>query len=120
MKIAITTSGFDMDAPVDVRFGRARGFLTVDTETGNARYLENREGTSAGQGAGIQAARLMAADGVQVVLTGHCGPNAFRALQAAGIRVYTGVTGGSIRQAVEQFKAGALREAMAADVQGHW
>jgi predicted Fe-Mo cluster-binding NifX family protein len=56
MKIAITTSGFDMDAPADVRFGRARGFLIVDTETGNARYLEDREGVSAGQGAGIQAA----------------------------------------------------------------
>jgi predicted Fe-Mo cluster-binding NifX family protein len=120
VNIAITTSGFDMDAPVDVRFGRAKGFLIVETETGNARYLENREGVNAGQGAGIQAARLMAADGVQVVLTGHCGPNAFRALRAAGIRVYTGLTGGSVREAVERFKAGALQEGTAADVQGHW
>jgi hypothetical protein len=59
-------------------------------------------------------------EGCDSVLTGHCGPNAFRALQAAGIRVYAGVTGGSVREAVEQFKAGALREAAAADVQGHW
>jgi predicted Fe-Mo cluster-binding NifX family protein len=62
----------------------------------------------------------MAADGVQVVLTDHCGPNAFRALQAAGIRVYTGLKGGSVCEAVERFKAGALQEATAADVQGHW
>lgn len=120
MKIAITTSGFDMDAPVEGRFGRARGFLLVDTETGATQCLDNREAGAAGQGAGIQAARLVAMHGVQVVLTGHCGPNAFRALQAAGIRVYTGVARGSVREAVEQFKAGALREATAADVQGHW
>jgi predicted Fe-Mo cluster-binding NifX family protein len=91
-----------------------------DTDTGGTLYLENAEAAAAAQGAGIQAAKLMVGHGVQVVLTGHCGPNAFRALQAAGIRVYTGVSGGSVREAVEQFKAGALREATAADVQGHW
>ena len=120
MKLAITTSGTDLDAPVDIRFGRARGFAVVEMDTGNFQYLDNSEASSAGQGAGIQAARLMAAHGVQVVLTGHCGPNAFRALQAAGIRIYTGLHGGTVREAVEQFKAGTLEEARAADVQGHW
>ena len=120
MKLAITTGGADMDALVEVRFGRATGFVVVETDTGNFQYLDNSEASSAGQGAGIQAARLMAAHGVQVVLTGHCGPNAFRALQAAGIRVCTGLTGGTVREAVEQFKAGTLEEARAADVQGHW
>ncbi len=120
MKLAITTSGTDLDAPVDIRFGRARGFVVVEMDTGSFQYLDNSEASSAGQGAGIQAAKLMAGHGVQVVLTGHCGPNAFRALQAAGIRVCTGLTGGSIREAIEQFKAGALQEATGADVQGHW
>ena len=120
MKLAVTARGRELDSPVDVRFGRTGGFLVVDIETGNFEYLDNSEASGAGQGAGIQAARLMAAHGVQVVLTGHCGPNAFRALQAAGIRVCTGLTGGSIREAIEQFKAGALQEATGADVQGHW
>jgi len=61
-----------------------------------------------------------AVHGVQVIVTGHCGPNAFRALQAAGIRGYTGLTGGGIREAVERFKVGALQEVTTADVQGHW
>ena len=120
MKLAVTAGGRELDSPVDIRFGRAGGFLVVDTETGEVEYLDNAEASDAGQGAGIQAAKLMAAHGVQVVVTGHCGPNAFRALQAAKIRVYTGLTGGSIREAVEQFKAGALQEATGADVQGHW
>jgi len=120
MKLAVTARGRELDSPADVRFGRTGGFLVVDTETGDVEYLGNAEASGAAQGAGIQAARLMAAHGVQVVLTGHCGPNAFRALHAAGIRVCTGLTGGSIREAVERFKAGALQEATTADVQGHW
>ncbi len=82
MVIAISARGVDLDAGVDVRFGRAATFVLVDTVAGTARALENREASGAGQGAGIQAAQLMAANGVHVVLTGHCGPNAYRALQA--------------------------------------
>ena len=120
MKLAVTAQGRDLDSPVDIRFGRTGGFIVIDTDTGSVLFLDNAEAAAAGQGAGIQAARLLAAHGVQVVLTGHCGPNAFRALQAVGIRVCTGLTGGSIREAVEQFKAGALQGATGADVQGHW
>ena len=120
MKLAVTARGTQLDWPVDIRFGRAAGFLVVDPDAGTVEYVSNGEAAAAGQGAGIQAANLMAGHGVQAVLTGHCGPNAFRALQAAGIRVCTGLTRGSIREAIEQFKAGALQEATGADVQGHW
>lgn len=120
MVIAISARGVDLDASVDVRFGRAATFVLVDTVAGTVRALENGEASGAGQGAGIQAAQLMAANGVHAVLTGHCGPNAYRALQAAGIKVYTGLAGGSVREAVERYKTGALHEATGADVQGHW
>ena len=119
MVIAISARGVDLDAGVDARFGRAGTFVLVDMDTGIVRALANREAGSAGQGAGIQAAQVMAANGVRAVLTGHCGPNAYRALQGAKIRVYTGLAGGSVREAVEQYKAGALQEATGADVQGH-
>ena len=120
MVIAVSARGVDLDAGVDVRFGRAATFVTVDTDTGTVRALDNREASGAGQGAGIQAARLMADQGIQVVLTGHCGPNAYRALRAADLRVYTGLVEGTIREAVERFQAGLLHEAAGADVQPHW
>jgi len=120
MVIAVSARGVDLDAGVDVRFGRATTFVTVDTDTGTVRALDNREASGAGQGAGIQAARLLADQGIQLVLTGHCGPNAYRALRAAGIRIYTGVTEGTVREAVTQFQAGLLHEAAGADVQPHW
>ena len=65
-------------------------------------------------------ARLIAAQGVQAVLTGHYGPSAYRALHAAGVRVYTGVAEGTVQDAVKQFQAGLLQEAAEADVQPHW
>jgi predicted Fe-Mo cluster-binding NifX family protein len=120
MRLAITTSGPDLEAPVDVQFGRAKGFVFVDPETWRFQFLDSREGSHAGLAAAIQAAGRMAAHDVQVLLTGHCDPNAFRVLQAAGIRVCTGLAGGTVREAVERFSAGALQEAAAADAQGHW
>jgi predicted Fe-Mo cluster-binding NifX family protein len=120
MIIAITAKGVDLEAAVDPRFGRAAAFVVLDTDTGAVRALDNREASLAGHGAGIQAARLMADQGVHAVLTGHCGPNAYRALQAAGLRVYTGVMEGTVRDAVQQFQAGRLQEAAGADVQPHW
>ena len=87
MIIAVTARGVDLESVVDPRFGRAAAFVIVDTDTGTVRGLDNREANLAGHGAGIQAAQLMAAHKVHAQLTGHCGPNAYRALHAAGVRV---------------------------------
>ena len=50
---------------------------------------------------------------------GHCGPKAFRVLQAAGIRVYA-AGAGTVEEALAQYRANRLAEAKAADVEGHW
>lgn len=119
MKIAITTSGTGLDAPIDPRFGRARRFVVVDTETGEAHEQDNTQNLNAPQGAGIQAAAAVSRLGATVLITGHCGPKAFQALAAAGIKIYTGATG-SVSEAIAQFKAGRLKAADSADVEGHW
>jgi predicted Fe-Mo cluster-binding NifX family protein len=120
MIIAVTAQGETLESPVDPRFGRASAFVVLDTETGAVRALDNREAGSSGHGAGIQTARLMADQGVHAVVTGHCGPNAFRALRAAGIHVFTGITQGTVGDAVQQLQTGRLQETAAADVQSHW
>jgi NTP pyrophosphatase (non-canonical NTP hydrolase) len=51
MKLAVTAGGRELDSPVDIRFGRAGGFLVVGTETGKVEYLDNAEASGAGQGA---------------------------------------------------------------------
>ena len=119
MKIAVTSKGEGLDSPVDPRFGRARGFVIVDIDSGDLEFVDNEQNLNAAQGAGIQAAETMSRHGVGHVITGHCGPRAFRTLEAAGMRVIIGVTG-TVGEAVEKFKAGELSRADAADVEGHW
>ena len=104
MKVAITTSGDNLDAPVDPRFGRAKNFIIYDTEKYSFALVDNVQNMEAAQGAGIQAAKLVADRGAQVVMTGHCGPKAFRTLQAAGIEISTGASG-TLRQAAAEIKA---------------
>lgn len=119
MKIAATTSGNDLNAPLDSRFGRAAGFLIIDTETGETNYVTNEQNLNAPQGAGIQTAQSVAATGAEAVISGHCGPKAFRILNASKIAVYP-CSADTVRDALDQFKAGELAQAQSADVEGHW
>ena len=119
MKVTVTSQGKELSSLVDPRFGRAKYFLVVDTETGEFSVADNSQNLNAVQGAGIQAGKNAADLGAEAVITGHVGPKAFATLQAGGVKIYTGATG-TVADAIEQFKAGALEQAGAADVQGHW
>ena len=119
MKVAFSTSGADLNAPLDSRFGRAARFLVDDTESDSFDVIDNRQNLNAAQGAGIQSAQNVAAAGVQAVVTGHCGPKAFRVLAAAGIQVFTS-DAPAVAAALERYRDGKLKEIVSADVEGHW
>ena len=74
MKIAFSTSGNDLNAPLDTRFGRAAKFLIYDTESQSVALVDNTQNLTAAQGAGIQSAQNVAASGAQALVSGHCGP----------------------------------------------
>jgi len=118
MKIAITATGPDLDSIVDPRFGRCAHFLIIDPETLEYESIENPN-ISLGGGAGIQSVQLMAQKEVDTVLTGNCGPNAFRTFEASGIQVITGVSG-SIQEAVNQYNSGAHPNATSPNVTSHF
>lgn len=119
MKIAFSTSGNDLNAPLDTRFGRAAKFLIFDTESQGVALVDNTQNLTAAQGAGIQSAQNVAASGAQALVTGHCGPKAFRVLVAAGIKVYTS-DAPTLAAALEFYREGKLIESVEADVEGHW
>lgn len=119
MKVAFTTSGSDLDAPLDSRFGRAPRFLIYDLERETFELVDNRRNLDAVQGAGILSAETVARQGVNSVVTGHCGPKAFRVLSAAGVRIFTS-DARTVAEALERFRLGQLAESRAADVEGHW
>ena len=102
MKVAVTAQDGTLDAEVDPRFGRCSFFVIVDPETMTCEAVRN-ESAGAGSGAGVQAGQLVAEQDVRFVLTGNCGPNAFKVCEAAGIKVITDVSG-TVRDAVEKLK----------------
>ena len=109
MKVAVSSTGGGLDAPVDPRFGRCPYHLIVDTETLSFEALPNAS-MGAPSGAGIGAAQAVAQKGVGAVLTGNIGPNATAVLSQAGIKMFTGATG-TVRQTLEAFKDGKLTTA---------
>ncbi len=112
-KIAISSEGPTLDDLVDPRFGRAGGFVLVDLDTMQTSYLDNGASQARSQGAGIQAAQVVAQAGATVVLTGFVGPKAFQALQAVGVQVGQDLENITVRQALERYQAGQVTMAQA-------
>ena len=118
MKIAVSAAAPELDAEVDPRFGRCQYFIIVDPQSMEFEALDNSNAIASG-GAGISTAQMIASKGVEVVLTGNCGPNAYQTLSAAGIKVITGVSG-RIKDAIEAFKAGKFQSSSQPSVDNHY
>ena len=120
MKIAITSYGEDLLSKADKSFGRAKWFILVDTETGAFEAHSNEQNFNAAQGAGIQAAQNVANLGAETVLTGNVGPNAFRTLSAASVKIFIIKGDITVQQALAKWKEGNLQETSESTIEGHW
>jgi predicted Fe-Mo cluster-binding NifX family protein len=107
MKIILTTSSPSIDSEIDPRFGRGAYFIVVDTDTLEWQAHPN-PGVNASGGAGTLAAQLVANQNAKAVISGDFGPNAYGALQAAGVSMYLYGPSQSVRDAIERFKTGQL------------
>jgi predicted Fe-Mo cluster-binding NifX family protein len=119
MKLAITATGTDLISDLDPRFGRAKYFILVDPTSLKYEVVENKQNLDLPQGAGIQAAKTIVDQKADVVISGNCGPKAFKVLSAAGIKVVTGAKG-RVMDGITQYGSGQLKEASEANVEGHW
>ena len=119
MKIAVSSKGKNLSSTIDPRFGRAKWFIIVDTDSDAVAAIPNKQNLNSPQGAGIQSAANLARQRVQCVITGHCGPNAFKTLRSQAIDVIT-VTKGTVQEALDKFNEGELKSINAPDVEGHW
>jgi len=117
MKICVTATAGNLNAQVDPRFGRCQYFVFVDSDTMAFEAMAN-EAIAAPGGAGIQAAQTVVNKGVDVLISGNIGPNAFQVLSAAGVKIATGAYG-TVQEAVEMYKTGRLSEAGISTVATH-
>lgn len=118
MKIAVTSGGDHLEAPLSPVFGRSPAYIFVDTETMEYEVVPNPASGAAG-GAGIQAAQFIVEREADAVITGNVGPNAYNVLSSANIPAYLSEAE-TVEQAVEAFKAGKLDKASDANVPGHF
>ena len=118
MKVAVSSNGDKLDAQLDPRFGRCAFFLVVNPDDMSFQVFEN-ESAFQGGGAGIQAAQFLTSQGVEAVITGHCGPNAVQTLSAAGVELFAGQAG-TVKEVVERFKTGNLKRTSEATVDSHF
>ena len=119
MKVLITAQGKDLESAVDPRFGRAQYFLLIDSESEAFTVHENSQNLNAPQGAGIQAGSTVIELGAEALITGNVGPKAFSVLQSGKVAMYIGATG-TVKEALQAFKAGTLQCTDSANVEGHW
>lgn len=110
MRIAISTKGDSISSPFDPRFGRAAHFVLVDDASGSWESRAN-PASSAGGGAGVQAAQFIANQGAGAVISGDFGPNAFEALSAAGVQMIQADDRSSLtaQELLADFREGRLR-----------
>ncbi len=112
MKIAISSTGKDLNAEIDSRFGRCPYFLFVEVDKKNKEIkdfevVENTAQTQTG-GAGITAGELVGNREPDVIITTNMGPRAFQIFEQLNIKVYEGQ--GKIKEVVEKFLQGNLKE----------
>lgn len=119
MKIAVTSTGRTLDSQVDPRFGRAQYIIIADTVTMNFEVLENQANISAVSGAGIGAAASIVDRQVEYLMTGYCGPKAFKVLEAAGVKVIND-TNGTVELALQQLEHGSFRVSEGPNARTHW
>jgi predicted Fe-Mo cluster-binding NifX family protein len=109
MKICICANGPDLNSQVSSIFGRCPYFLIIDSETEKFKTIPN-PALQAGRGAGVGAGQLVVSEKAEVVICGNFGPNAFLVLQMSGIKVYPGVFSLTVKQAIDKYNQGELKE----------
>ncbi len=107
MKVALSSTGKNLNSQIDPRFGRCSFFVIVETDYMKVEAFEN-ESKLLGGGAGIQSATFLYSKGVTAVITGNCGPNAMKTFSEGGISVIIGQSG-TVGSAVENYKKGRLQ-----------
>lgn len=108
MKIAISSVDNTIESKIDMRFGRCKYFIIVDTENPEKIEAVENQGAIQGHGAGIKASQQIGDLEVEAVITGNLGPNATDVLNQLSIKAYH--ASGIVKDAIEAFKDNKLKE----------
>jgi len=108
-KIAVSSTGSASSSIVDERFGRCAYFMIWDPETKEYTALSN-SGTESAHGAGTGAVKQLLENKVNLILSQRIGPKAFVVVEQAGIKIFSGITGKTVAEAIKSYEDGELQE----------
>ena len=112
MKVAVTSTGQNLSDQTSSVFGRCPYFVIVEVKDGkieSSKSIQNQAQNQRG-GAGMAAAQTVGDEGVEAVITGAVGPNAFNVLDRLEIEVYL-TKEGTVEENVSMFLDGNLEKA---------
>lgn len=110
MKIAIASTGNNLDSEVSLVFARSPYFIVADLEDGDIKETSTVENPSKNErGAGISAAQFIANKNVDALISGAVGPNAFNILKQIGIKVYK-LQSGTVKENLKLFTENRMDE----------
>lgn len=118
MIIGICAKENGLDSAVADRFGRAECYVLFNTETKETRTIDNTAKNSA-SGAGGRAVRLLNENEVEVALAPELGPKAMDAIKAFEIRAYSYGESKTVREALENYENGKLKEFKTNSTESH-
>ncbi len=110
MKLAVTSTGKNLNSNASLLFGRNPYFIIVELENGeikDAMAIKNPAKNE--KGAGNVAAQFMVDNNVKIVIGGELGPIAFLLLKNAGIKLYK-ITSLNVEKNLKRFNEGKLDE----------
>ena len=111
MKIGFTAKGTEWSSKIDARFGRAKYLLVYDEAGDELAAADNMANSKQAHGAGPGTAKKLFDMQADILITGNGpGENAANILQKAGIKVYTGADGMTIRQAYDHYIKSKLKQ----------
>jgi predicted Fe-Mo cluster-binding NifX family protein len=113
MKIAISSTGKGLDDNIDVKFERCNFFLILNMAKNSLLSIENKTKNRPREIGGI-IGKLVANEGIDIVITSDIGPSAFDVLKRYGIKIYRAE--GIVENAVQRLKDGRLTELKKATV----
>ena len=117
MKIALCSTGPELESKVDERFGRAAFFVFYNSETKELTAIENSARTASG-GAGALAVQQIVDNDAVIVIAPELGPQALDALKQFRIPAYKQGSVKTVQEAITAWENETLTVIKDPGIQG--
>ena len=105
MKVAISSTGREIDSNIYPKFERCPFFMIVNTKTKEEKVIVNKMRESSNE-VGTTIANIALNEKIEAAITTDIGPSSFEIFERCEIKVYRAK--GKIKDAIKQFKKGKL------------